>query len=159
MKVNMNKKDIIIAVSGHRQLKHSYNDVYNLTKSILLKINPALVYQGCAIGFDQLVAKVCIDSGIPFVAAIPCEGQEKLWPEKVQEEYHEMLKHAREKVVVSKGKYHHGMMHKRNDYMIQQANYYVIYCDPNETTGGTKSFLDKVKNKKHINIFSYLKSS
>lgn len=74
-----------------------------------------------AIGFDQWMAELCIERRIPFVAAIPFEGQEKRWPPTVQRAYRDLLKLA-VKVVSFGSEYSEGLFQMRNEYIVNQLD-------------------------------------
>jgi len=92
-----------------------------------------IVYTGMALGFDQWAAEICIDLNIPFVAALPCKGQDRYWPTKSQERYKWLLSKAMEIVQVDRQDgyistevppdvYHPNKMIVRNKWMIDQLN-------------------------------------
>lgn len=144
---------MIIAFTGHRQV-HNPNETRQLLSQQLLELKPSLAISGMAVGFDTLAAKVCIELGVPFRAAVPFIGQEKIWPERVQEEYHHLLTFAEEVVVVSEGGYAAWKMQKRNCYLVDEADLVLAYYDGGPK-GGTFNCIEyaKLKEKEIINIY------
>ena len=76
-----------VSFTGHRPHKlggeYNYKGPYTeyILKRVeeeLVKLKPALVISGMAIGTDQIAALQAIIMQIPVLAAIPFEGQEKI---------------------------------------------------------------------------------
>lgn len=134
---------VIVAGTGHRPDKiGGYNphnpvraSVFLETESILMKLKPNYVITGMALGFDQLLAEVCIGLGIPFVAAVPFEGQESVWPTPAQDKYKQLLAKANSVFVVSPGPYSSEKMQLRNQWMVNEATHVVACWD--KSHGGT----------------------
>lgn len=135
---------LVIAVTGHRPNKLGGYKVPNPLYDIVLKglydaflhFKPAYVVTGMAIGTDQWAAELCINMGIPFVAAIPHDGQEKVWPPHVQARYHWMLTLAAHRYVLYPGEYEPWKMQKRNEWMINSCHQVVAVFNGSED-GGT----------------------
>ena|SRR5579885_338306 len=140
---------MIIAFTGYRQNKlpnketgyiipnPTYNYVCQETEKLLLKLKPEKCISGMSTGYDQFAAFVCIQLGIPFIAAIPHIGQEKIWPQKSQDQYNWLLKKASEIVVVSEGGYAAYKMQVRNEWMVNNCDEVIACIRSNETNGGT----------------------
>lgn len=131
----------ILGFTGHRDLggfkypNPIYNYVYKELVKNLNEIDPEVVITGCAIGSDQLIAVICIRLGIPFIAAVPFKGQEKMWPEKAQKQYHKILQMAEEIIIVSKGEYESWKMVKRNKYIVNNSEELLAVFNGNEKSG------------------------
>lgn len=120
---------MVSAMTGHRPPKLGGYDPMNPTRRALKAavrafyiragIRKAII--GMALGFDQDAAWVAHSLGLPFVAAVPFEGQELAWPNQAQAEYRELLKLAHEVVIVSPGGYAAWKMQKRNEWMADRA--------------------------------------
>lgn len=91
---------MILAGTGHRPDKLGG---YSLTLEVALtdfagrvlaRQRPVGVISGMALGWDQALAVAAVRLGIPFVAAIPFEGQESRWPTLAQMHYSWLLKAA-----------------------------------------------------------------
>lgn len=74
-----------------------------------------------ALGWDQAVAHASIMEGIPFLAAVPFRGQERIWPLDAQRRYHSLLERAAE---VDWGSEHPGTkaLLDRNKWMMQRCD-------------------------------------
>lgn len=140
----------VIGVTGHRPEKLGMsgldlpsNPIFRYvmikTKDILDEIKPSKVITGMALGYDQWVAQACIYLGIPFVAYVPCDGQEAKWPAKAQEYYNSLLKQAESVKVLSPGPYTVKSMHIRNQAIVDNCD--ILVACYNSTPGGTESCL------------------
>ena len=123
-----------MAVTGHRPPKLGGYDekiMHNLFLFAcdVLKDVPKLelVITGMALGWDQAVAEAAMQLDIPFLAAVPFEGQESRWLEESREHYDHLLRHAIEVKVVSPGGYSAFSMHVRNEWMVDRACSFPIY--------------------------------
>lgn len=147
-----------IGITGHRKVINPV-EVFKRTRNVLLigqdKHPGCLVYSGMALGFDQLVCKVCLEIGIPFVATVPCDNQDKVWNSDQQAQYQGLLTKAKEIVVVSPGEYQPWKMHARNNWIVDQAKVMVVYWD-GDFIGGTGNCMKSVQKKpiKYINVYS-----
>jgi uncharacterized phage-like protein YoqJ len=117
-----------IAVTGHRPNKlGGYSDEafesLALFAELMLNVpgpKPQFVFTGMTLGWDQAIAEACWSLEIPFVACIPCEGQERKWPQESQERYQRLLNLATKVVVVNPGGYASWKMLSRDYYMVDQ---------------------------------------
>ena len=103
---------MIISFSGHRPDKlpnketgyklpnPTYIHVCRQIDKALRELQPEECISGMALGIDQWAAHICIRLGIPFIAAIPFEGQEKAWPKQSQSIYKLLLAKAKSVTVV-----------------------------------------------------------
>lgn len=153
---------MIIGFSGHRRIPND-NTGYDLNnpcayyvKNWLIKIlqeqAPSKCISGVALGFDQVAAETCIELRIPFVAAVPCDDQDRLWQEEDKRFYKELLKQAAEVVVVSPGLYYPAAMQIRNCWLVNHSDKIVALFDGSR--GGTYNCLSyaKICNKEVIRI-------
>lgn len=138
---------MIVGVTGHRQLNHSNQAVALVTKDIFTRLGASEVITGMALGYDQLVAEVCLEMGIPFVAAIPCKDQEKLWNKGQQDRYKELLSKASRVVMVDEGDYAPWKMLKRNQWIVDNVQHMVSYWNGSKE-GGTAHCLRYAKAQK-----------
>ncbi len=132
----------IIAVTGHRPIQlGGYGDtptravIVEALRAALLDLQPAKAISGMALGVDQDFARVCIELDIPFVAAIPFAGQERLWPHPAREQYRELLACATEVVTVCEGGYAAWKMQTRNQWMVNHCDQLIAVW--NGGAGGT----------------------
>lgn len=134
-----------VAFTGHRPDKLGgylvpnkiYNFVCSRIKETLIELRPSKIITGMALGVDQWAANIAIELSIPFIAAVPFDGQERAWPDHSQEFYHSLLKNAEEKIVISKGSYAAYKMQVRNKWMVDHCDILVAVWDG--SNGGTKN--------------------
>lgn len=101
----------------------------------LLEIRPDFVITGMALGVDQWMAELCILNEIPFVAAVPFEGQESVWPPHSKGKYHQLLAKAHEVVFTSEPGYASWKLQFRNEWMVNKCD--LLLAVFNGTSGGT----------------------
>ena len=134
-----------MACTGHRP--HKLNGEYDydgpcseyligeITR-ILIEEKPDMAVSGMAIGADTLYALVCLELGIPLLAAIPFIGQEKRWPAKSQRLYNKILSNSlTTKKIISEGGYSVEKMHIRDNFMVDETSKILAIYDG--TKGGT----------------------
>jgi uncharacterized phage-like protein YoqJ len=134
---------MIIAFTGHRPDKlggyklpnPTYIKVCREIDSLLRELRPDNIITGMALGIDQWAASVAHKLGIPFVAAIPFEGQEKAWPLKSQRTYRLLRRLAVEEVIVCEGEYAPAKMRLRNRWMVDNCDALIAVW--NGSSGGT----------------------
>jgi uncharacterized phage-like protein YoqJ len=134
---------MIVGVTGHRPNKiggfYPNNGVRRWIRDEirrhLLDLKPSKTISGMAIGADQDFVAVCIELKIPFVAAVPFEGQESTWPEHAQKEYKMLLELADEVVYVCAPGYSPEKMQTRNCYIVDNSDVMLAVYDG--TPGGT----------------------
>ncbi len=83
------------------------------------KIDGLKLITGMALGIDTLFAQIAIEYNIPFIGALPCWGQDAVWPNRSRSLYHEILNNDLcEQYVVHKGYYTDTCMQERNKWMV-----------------------------------------
>jgi uncharacterized phage-like protein YoqJ len=98
---------MILSVTGHRPDKlGGYSEEARFTldsfaAEMLRKLSPDKAVTGMALGWDTAIATSCLNLGIPYIAAIPFEGQECRWKIEDKEVYHHLLDYADKVVNVS----------------------------------------------------------
>lgn len=131
-----------LAVTGHRPekiLRFSRDDLLlrDLTQfafDILEDRLPQLVITGMCRGWDMAVARACATLDIPFIAAVPFKGQERLWSGKDQIEYRDLLDRAEQVEIVC----NHSLNIAytiRDEWMVDRAESVLALF--NGTPGGT----------------------
>jgi uncharacterized phage-like protein YoqJ len=103
------------------------------------------VISGMALGWDMALAHAARMEGIPFIAAVPFKGQERIWPKESQESYYDMLRAAKEVVYVCEEGYAPWKMQVRNQWMVDHCD--VVLALWNGSSGGTGNcveYADKV---------------
>lgn len=133
---------MIVAATGHRpgklgkwrsDLQYALNE---FAVRSLGQIRPTGVISGMAQGWDQSVAIACVRLGIPFVAAIPFEGQESRWPKSAQREYRQIIQSASAVHICSSGEDVLWSFRERNQWMVDNAQGVVALWDGTRS-GGT----------------------
>lgn len=141
---------MIVAFTGHRPEEIGGYGC-NPTRSwivdglykILNHLKPTEAICGMALGVDTWAAALCLTERIPFIAAIPFEGQESIWPEERQKHYKWLCSKAKVKYIVSKGGYSPEKMQIRNEWMVDNAH--VIIAVWNGSDGGTANCVNYAK--------------
>jgi uncharacterized phage-like protein YoqJ len=143
----MGTTSMIVAFTGHRPDKlpdratgykipnPTYNRVCQEIDKALKELKPEKVISGMALGIDQWAAAIAYKLKIPFIAAIPFEGQEKAWPEESQKTFRLLRRLAAEEVIVSEGGYSLAKMQIRNEWMVNHCDILIAVWDG--TQGGT----------------------
>ncbi|WNM70115.1 DUF4326 and YspA-like SLOG domain protein [Myxococcus phage Mx1] len=134
----------VVAFTGHRPDKLGGYSRANPTRNGVLAsllgalraMRPHHAITGMALGVDQWAARCCIHLGIPFTAAIPFAGQERLWPKESQREYWNILGHASSiQVVCGPGIDPVGALQTRNEWMVDRCDRVLAVHDGSK--GGT----------------------
>lgn len=137
-----------IMITGHRpnKLPGGYNlesPANKALEDVLYKLitasKPTSVITGMALGVDQLYFRAAIRAKkelpeLKIIAAVPCRGQEKQWPEKAQNYYHTLLKQA-DVVKVIADSYTNTCMKERNQWMVKHCTGAIAVYDG--SSGGT----------------------
>jgi len=147
---------MIVAFTGHRPAKlpnkatgyklpnPTYLHVCQQIDKTLRELKPDKVISGMALGVDSWAANIAHKLGIPFIAAVPFEGQEKAWPQASQNTYHALLKLASEIVIVCPGGYAASKMQTRNVWMTDRCDKLIAIWDG--TPGGTGNCVEYAKS-------------
>lgn len=134
---------MILAATGHRPDKLGGYDEQNplrvwvraQIRAALEDLKPEKGISGMALGVDQDFAEACVALGIPFIAAVPFQGQESRWPQASQERYKKLLAKAAEVVYVGPPGYAAWKMQARNQWMVHHCDLLLAVFDG--TPGGT----------------------
>ena len=150
-----------ICFTGHRPNKlwgynihhNKYRDLFKIlyltvVNSVAGEREVKLI-SGMALGVDTVAAYVAIvmkGKGLPVTleAAVPCKGQERLWPQESQDRYHDILKQA-DIVTVLEEKYSAAAMQCRNEYMVDNSDLVIAIWDG--TPGGTSNCVRYARSK------------
>lgn len=100
-------------------------------------LKPSCVITGMALGVDQWMAELCLMKSIPYVAAIPHDGQDSIWPPYSKAKYQHLVLHAQAAYVISPGAYEPKKMHIRNRWMVDSAE--AVIAVWNGSPGGTQA--------------------
>jgi len=145
-----------LGVTGHRPngLPGGYDETHpfytwlrNEIRNKISQLKPSEIITGMALGVDQIVAEIAIELNIPFVAAVPFEGQESKWPQSSKEKYDQLLRKAEEVVIVSEDGYAAWKMQKRNEWIVDNSDAILgIWSGLKGGTGNCLEYAEK-KNK------------
>lgn len=110
---------------------------------------------GMALGFDMICAEIVLElknkySHIKLIAALPCQDQDKLWPQSQKDRYKKLLKNV-DKIRCIYDNYTDGCMIERNEYMLNNSSLVIALF--NGLPGGTQSTLLKAK-KMGLNVIT-----
>jgi len=142
-----------VGVTGHRKLLMKEEIVRIVIKDKLREIlqthkeEGIEVNTGMALGFDQTVCDACLDLGVPYVAVVPCDGQDSLWSPPQRQRYEVLLSKAARVVNVNPGPYEPWKMHARNGWIVGNSQEMVVHWD-GFYQGGTGSCMKLVKAEK-----------
>ena len=142
------------AFTGHRELGANFDEKkLKLNIELLIKKGVKIFYNGGAVGFDLTAAKIVLKlkkkHDIKLIICVPFYGQEKNFSSAQKELYNKILKEADEVVVLSDN-YYKGCFLRRNDYMIENADYLIAYLT--KEVGGTAYTVKKFRAKKGDNV-------
>lgn len=147
---------MIVAFTGHRPDKiggyavpnPTYDRIVRELEWQLLWLGPVKAISGMALGVDQWAAQICVNLGIPFVAAVPFAGQERMWPQASVAVYEKLIAKAAEVVVVCKGGYTASKMQERNRWMVDRCDVLIAVWDGScGGTGNCVEYAHKVKKR------------
>lgn len=142
---------VVLAGTGHRPDKlGGYSPVVaarlvDLARAALLKYQPDEVISGMALGWDTALALAAIELGIPLIAAVPFEGQERKWRPEQQEQFRSILALASSVVIVSPGGYAVWKMQTRNEWMVDRATGLLALW--NGSGGGTGNCIEYARTR------------
>ena len=144
------------AITGHRHVPETISEerVAAVFRD-LIQQGVELFYNGLAIGFDLLTAKVLLSlkkeyPHIRLHGCIPFYGQEKYFSAEEKALYHTVLTSCDE-ITIFDECYHRNSYFKRNDFMVANADVLFAYCI--DTKGGaayTVRRFTKTKGVEHI---------
>lgn len=154
----MNSMSKIVGITGHRDLSHSEEAIKETLRQSLTILtkqkNYTKVITGMALGYDLLVAEVCIELDIPFIAALAFSGQELQWSKKQQNRFHNILGCASEIVVTCEGDFANYKYLKRDEWIAEQCDVLLSYWSGKENTGTHYTMKEAIKRNKPVkNIF------
>jgi uncharacterized phage-like protein YoqJ len=160
---NTNQQIKILVVTGHRPPKITYNGINAYDKQIkdrLVRLaeaslkfyQPKVTITGMALGFDQAIAKACINLEIPFIAAIPHRLQAHRWPDWAKVHYDYLLEHAAKRITISHDPFMKPFhLLERNKWMVSRGD--ALLALWNGSQGGTEHAV-KLAQKKNIPIYN-----
>jgi len=138
--IGKNMREFILAMAGYDPDTKTFRDDETYT-----------LISGMALGVDTIWAMVALKLKREFPGkfflecAIPCKGQETKWKQSAQERYHQILSQADKVTYVTETTYTPSCMQKRNEYMVDEADF--LYGVWDGSSGGTKNCIDYAKKK------------
>lgn len=130
------------AFTGHRpqSLPFGFNETDERCITLKQKLRDEIVKQieengvthfitGMAIGVDMFAAEIVLGlksayNNITLECAIPCETQAEKWSEPLRDRYFDIVAKC-DKETLLQQRYTPDCMHKRNRYMVDQADYII----------------------------------
>jgi uncharacterized phage-like protein YoqJ len=111
------------------------------------------VITGMALGWDTALALAARELHIPYIAAVPFVGQQKMWPQESKNLFIDLLATADSIKYVCAPGYAPWKMQKRNEWMVDEAD--VILALWNGSEGGTGNCIQyaQQKEKKIVNLW------
>lgn len=103
---------------------------------------------GMAIGVDMYAAEIVLGlkasyPGITLESAIPCETQAVKWTEEQRDRYFDIASKCDKETLIQRS-YTKDCMHKRNRYMVDQADYIIAVWDGRPSgTGQTVQYAQR----------------
>lgn len=151
---------MIIGVTGHRDMQHTNQEVARIIKAQLMLRKPDEVITGMALGYDSLVADVCIELNIPYIGAIPFEGQHLKWSTAQQVHYSYLVSKAKSCVWTDNEGYAIWKFHKRNRWIVDHSDVIMTYYDHRKEGGSYEAVKYAVQQSKEvINIYEQLQNA
>lgn len=149
---------MIVAFTGHRPQRtggfgrKAYLRLFDVAFTYLRDLRDSLPFpqqrnlvtmSGMAQGWDHAGASASHELGIPFIAAVPFEGQERLWPGAAQRAYRSLLNKAHNVHVVHPGSTEEWppeafvfAFQERNEFMVDRSDLICALWD-GKSSGGT----------------------
>jgi uncharacterized phage-like protein YoqJ len=127
------------------------DEMYYVLEYMSRRYEELVVISGMAQGVDTWAVEICLLLDIPYIAAVPFEGQELLWPVEKQYYYHELLGLAKKvhiiEPVASKRAYW-----IRNHWMVREADRVLAVWngEANTDTGMTVRYARSLHHDIHI---------
>lgn len=119
---------MVLSGFGHRLDELGGYDIDTLAKLVcfavetLEKFEATKVVSGMGLGWEQALALAAIELDLPLIAAIPFEGQQKVWPEKSQVFYRSLLDKATKVKIVSSGSFTGMKFVERDKWIIDNSD-------------------------------------
>jgi uncharacterized phage-like protein YoqJ len=147
---------MILGVSGHRALYSFPNStrgvVRDKSRAIIEELAPKTVFTGLALGYDTVIADLCIEMRIPFVGAVPFRGQEEYWSAHDRKHYNDLLAKAERVEVISRSGWANWKFQVRNQWLVDNSDMMLFFYSG--AASGTKNAFDYANKtgRKYIRI-------
>jgi len=159
-------KQLSCAFTGHRPSKLPWG--YDETAEGCVRLKEILAVQiaalvnngvtdflsGMAQGIDQICAELVLlqrekNSVLKLHCILPCMGQDAKWSDSTRKRYRYIIQRADSRVYVSRA-YYEGCMLKRNEFLVEHADYLLAVYD-GKRWGGTAATVNFAR-KQHREI-------
>ncbi len=151
---------MIVSATGHRPptLNIGYDNksrrlLTNFAKERLVSVSPTQVVCGGAQGWDQAIGFAALELSIPYIVAIPFDGQESKWPEEAQKTYKLLLAKSFHVEIVSPGGYSNSKFFKRDIWMVDNSEILLALYNKDFENSGT-GITVRYAQSKNINIIN-----
>ena len=141
---------MIVAATGHRPERlggygpEAFARLVQIAAEYLADVCPEMVISGMALGWDMAVAVAALSSGFKLTAALPCDGQDAVWPDEPREMHRQLIAAAAKVETVSPGPYEPRKMFVRNNWMVDRCDLLIAMWDGgNGGTAGCVSYAIK----------------
>ena len=144
----------IACVTGHRYITNNSINRKAVNELIRLAVESQIekFLVGMSRGADFLFAQILSERKLNWVAVVPCVDQDKFWNDDDRSFYKSLLGKA-EDIVILHSEYHNGVMHYRNEHMIDNSEMLLaIYDDSGK--GGTFHTVN-LALKKHKRVLQF----
>jgi hypothetical protein len=136
-----------VGITGHRpgrivDLVGARRAVFSAIDRLCHQLPKMVLVTGGAMGFDQWVARECVNLGIPFELVLPCQPElfTSLWPIESRLQLAELCQHAADVQVVRDDLSPHeltgAVYHMRNAKIVQSSDWLVAFWN-GARSGGT----------------------
>jgi uncharacterized phage-like protein YoqJ len=156
----MNSRNYIVSFTGHRNYNNSADDKLRETVTSLYNIGARIFRVGMAEGFDMVAAEIVMElmsenSDITMEAYIPWPEFDKRLNASDAVRFRKILSCCDRRHIASE-EYNKGVFHKRNDMLIDGADYIVAWW--NGSSSGT-GYTVKRARRNHIRIINLYPSA
>lgn len=134
--MNVLLRGSVITVTGHRPKRLGYDafdDMVALAYSSFERMKPRGIITGMALGWDMACAQAAVDLDLPFLAAVPFQGQDAIWPMSSRELYAELLAKAADVRIICEGPYAAYKLQLRNRWMADKCDEVLALWDGGES--------------------------
>ncbi|WP_339273817.1 SLOG family protein [Paenibacillus sp. FSL W8-0426] len=162
----MPNRNLTACFTGHRPNKlGGYDESNAIMLDVKDRLDRAIDYavdslgittfiSGMALGVDMAAAELVLKwreqsprLGIRLIAAVPFEGQERMWPGTSQDRWFDILAQADEVTYVCEPGYATWKMQKRNAWMVDNSSLVIAVWDG--TRGGTGNCVEYARKAEH----------
>lgn len=142
----------VYAVTGHRpgnfgrlgEFNHE-EKLFNFAMKSIAELKPQEVLTGMAIGWDMAVADACLFLNVPYVTAIPFEGQEAKWSTEQKERYFFIRKFAKKELIFGTH-FASNLYFMRNHWLVDNCDELLAMWD-GHPKGGTYRTVEYAKKQ------------